>query len=229
MRRALLLLAFVGPSLGAQQALSEFDRYKAEAILRDQLPCLGCHELNGNGGHSAPPLTTVAQRRSPAEIRAVIEDPQTVNHTSAMPKTPMSSTTRELIIRYLGGSEAPSTEPAALKRIARPAENVVRQPAENAVQLYQRFCSSCHGRNGSGDGPNARYLPVRPAIHNSAAAMSKRSDDALFDAISGGGIVMGKSPRMPAFGQTLTPAEIRGLVAYVRQLCSCSGPTWSTR
>src|ERR1051325_8655649 len=126
MRRALLLLAFVGPSLGAQQALSEFDRYKAEAILRDQLPCLGCHELNGNGGHSAPPLTTVAQRRSPAEIRAVIEDPQTVNHTSAMPKTPMSSTTRELIIRYLGGSEAPSTEPAALKRIARPAEIVVR-------------------------------------------------------------------------------------------------------
>jgi mono/diheme cytochrome c family protein len=58
--------------------------------------------------------------------------------------------------------------------------------------------------------------------------MSVRSDDALFDAIAGGGAVMGKSARMPAFGATLAPAEIRSLVAYIRTLCACRGPAWST-
>src|SRR5258705_13731655 len=80
---------------------------------------------------------------------------------------------------------------------------------------------------GNGDGPNARYLPVPPAVHASAARMSLRPDDALFDAIAGGGAIMGKSPRMPAFGATLSPPEIRSLVAYIRALCACQGPAWS--
>ena len=37
----------------------------------------------------------------------------------------------------------------------------------------------------------------------------------------------GKSARMPAFGTTLSPAEIRLLVARIRALCGCSGPAWS--
>jgi mono/diheme cytochrome c family protein len=57
--------------------------------------------------------------------------------------------------------------------------------------------------------------------------MSMRSDDALFDAIGGGGAVMGKSARMPAFGATLSSAEIRALVAYIRALCACRAPAWS--
>jgi mono/diheme cytochrome c family protein len=80
---------------------------------------------------------------------------------------------------------------------------------------------------GKGNGPNARHLPVKPAAHADAAAMSLRPDDSLFDAIAGGGAVMGKSPRMPAFGATLTRAEIRALVAYIRDLCECQGPAWS--
>ena len=68
---------------------------------------------------------------------------------------------------------------------------------------------------------------MRPAIHNSAIQMGARPDDAIFDAIAGGGAIMGKSPRMPAFGATLGSAEIRSLVRYIRVLCACEGPTWS--
>jgi mono/diheme cytochrome c family protein len=93
--------------------------------------------------------------------------------------------------------------------------------------LYSKWCASCHGARGEGDGVNARYLPTRPAVHASAAAMSARSDDALFDVIAAGGSAAGKSPRMPAFGATLSPAEIRALVAHIRELCRCEGPTWS--
>jgi mono/diheme cytochrome c family protein len=58
--------------------------------------------------------------------------------------------------------------------------------------------------------------------------MSRRPDDALFDAIAAGGLVMNRSNRMPAFGETLTREEIRSLVRYLRTLCRCAGPSWST-
>ncbi len=58
--------------------------------------------------------------------------------------------------------------------------------------------------------------------------MSRRSDDALFDAIAGGGAIMNKSPRMPAFGETLSHGEIQSLVRHIRALCKCAGPAWST-
>ena len=70
-------------------------------------------------------------------------------------------------------------------------------------------------------------LPVQPAVHTDATTMSQRSDDMLFDAIAAGGYVLGRSNRMPGFGATLTSAEIRGLVRYIRELCRCAGPAWA--
>lgn len=57
--------------------------------------------------------------------------------------------------------------------------------------------------------------------------MELRSDDALYDTIAGGGAIMNRSPRMPAFGATLTYGEIRALVSHIRTLCNCEGPAWS--
>ena len=87
--------------------------------------------------------------------------------------------------------------------------------------LYARWCASCHGPRGGGDGPNARYLPVQPAVHRDGRVFSLRSDDQLFDAIAAGGAAMGRSARMPGFGASLAPAEVRALVAHIRTLCQC--------
>jgi mono/diheme cytochrome c family protein len=213
-----VLLAF--PLTAQQPAVSRFAEAKAVALLRGQLPCLGCHELNGDGGRSAPSLSTVAARRNAAYIRAIVQDPQSVVPGAGMPRTPMPAATRETIIRYLARDAAPGPAPTpqALAKYGRDL------PASG---LYNRWCASCHGHNGSGDGPNAAHLPVKPAVHSDPEKMGSLSDDTMFDAIAGGGIVMGKSARMPAFGETLTPAEIRTLVAYIREKCSCSGPLWS--
>ena len=119
---------------GGTSVLSPFSRAKAEALLCDKLPCLGCRQLGGEGGH---------------------------------------------------------------------------------------------GTNGGGDGPNARYLPVRPTVHSDSAHMSERHDAALYDAIYAGGAIMGKSNRMPPFGFTLSSEEIGALVRHLRELCRCEGPAWS--
>lgn len=217
--RFVFTMLVAAPLAAQQPPLTPFQEHRARTLLRDQLPCLGCHELDGDGGRIAPSLSTVGQRRSADYIRAIIHDPQSVVPGAAMPHTEMPASTRELIIRLLSrrSRRGPGPPPSNLSG----ALNVA--PAT----LYATWCASCHGERGDGQGANARYLPIPPAVHASAELMSGRSDDALYDAIAGGGAVMGKSARMPAFGATLTQAEMQSLVVYIRALCSCAGPTWS--
>lgn len=210
-------------SVVAQGAtLTPFLSHKAETLLRTQLPCLGCHKLRGDGGVVGPDLTTVRERRSAAYIGAMVDDPQRVVPGSAMPRTAMTPALRDLIVSYLAALPVGRPAPDA----AVPTPNAVAPPSD-AAGLYQRWCASCHGTSGRGDGPNAAHLPVPPAAHASPEGMSRRSDDALYDTIAGGGLIMNRSARMPAFGATLSDSQIRALVAYIRSLCRCQGPAWS--
>ncbi|HWP03560.1 MAG TPA: c-type cytochrome [Gemmatimonadaceae bacterium] len=201
-----------------------FRAAKARALIRDRLPCLGCHTLDGVGGRLGPPLDSVAGRRSPEYVAAMLEYPDSVVPGSIMPRVPMDELTRDLLVEFLAGRAAART-PAATTRRNREVTAWNRE----ATFLYGRYCAPCHGPNGEGDGPNARFLPVPPARHASSAAMSQRSDDALFDTIYGGGAIMNKSSAMPAYGATLSAIEIRSLVMHIRRLCRCSGPEWSRR
>lgn len=214
-----LSLALCPAALGAQ-GISPFDTLKARALLERALPCLGCHALGATGGRVGPDLATVRQRRSARYIADMIDDPQRIVPGSAMPRTPLAPSTRALLVRYLArAAVAPSPRPETVPPSATPA---------NGAALYARWCASCHGAQGGGDGPNARFLPVRPAVHRDGRVFSRRSDDQLFDAIAAGGAAMGRSARMPAFGASLAPLELRALVAHIRALCACREPASSS-
>jgi mono/diheme cytochrome c family protein len=220
---AIALTVFViGPQTPfVRHPLSGFDRRKAEVLLEDRLPCLGCHELNGRGGQIGPRLDRL--RVQPVDyIYKMIRDPQGTAPGTIMPRVPMDSATLDLIANYLldrASTQAPGRE-------ARLAPAVLAADSTPAA-LYARRCAPCHGPRGEGDGPNARFLPVRPTAHADSALMSARTDDELFDTIFAGGYVMNRSNRMPPFGQTLTRAQIWGLVRYLRTLCRCEEPAWA--
>ncbi|NIP83599.1 MAG: c-type cytochrome, partial [Gemmatimonadetes bacterium] len=130
--------------------------------------------------------------------------------------------------RYPSLIESPPRRPGALDGWPelRPGDASPGTGPDGAV-LYARHCTICHGSDGGADGPNTAYLPTPPTAHADGGHMSTRPDDALFDGIHAGGRILGKSHRMPAFGATLGPGEIRALVAHMRTLCACSGPAWS--
>jgi mono/diheme cytochrome c family protein len=197
---------------------------KAERLLREKLPCLGCHQLDGEGGRLGPGLSNLKGARPPGYVYAMISNPQFTFPGTIMPRVPMSPPTLELIASYLVQREPGSSPPGpVLPRVPVPESD----EAGEAVVLYARFCASCHGVNGDGDGVNAVFLPVRPTAHSDASYMSRRSDDALFDAIYAGGYIMNRSHLMPAYGRTLEREQVWALVRYLRALCDCEGPAWS--
>jgi mono/diheme cytochrome c family protein len=94
-----------------------------------------------------------------------------------------------------------------------------RRPATGsppAERLYLGLCSTCHGVDGQGSWRAALFL-IRPGNLGAGGAVSRRTDEYLFDIIKHGGAPIGR-PGMPGFGATLGDADIKALVPYVRGL-----------
>lgn len=84
--------------------------------------------------------------------------------------------------------------------------------------LYNKWCTSCHGVGGKGDGPVAANLPVKPGNHTDGTRMNTLPDTYLFTIIKQGGQAVQKSQMMPPWGTQLTDQQIRDVIAYVRSL-----------
>lgn len=104
--------------------------------------------------------------------------------------------------------------------------------AVSAEENYKFYCTQCHGMDGKGDGANSKpksvgidlpEMSVTPRNHTSPEDMNKLTDTDIENAISGGGGAVSKSTIMPAFGKTLTEAEIKDLLTHLRKLCKCKG------
>lgn len=92
---------------------------------------------------------------------------------------------------------------AALRPIAHAAS-----PVEgDAQKIFQTACAGCHGPNGRGTSPNAKFLKVRDLL---SPEVQKMSDTALFMIIAKG------SKNMPPSEQTLGKKKIQALVSYLR-------------
>jgi mono/diheme cytochrome c family protein len=87
--------------------------------------------------------------------------------------------------------------------------------ASREVQLYYRFCVTCHGVDGRGSWRAALFL-LRPRDLTDPRVQA-HSDQYLFDIIKSGGAPVGR-PGMPAFGSTLEDSDIAALVRYLRRL-----------
>ncbi|MDP2956897.1 MAG: c-type cytochrome [Longimicrobiales bacterium] len=207
------------------QRLHPFSMNKAESLLKDKLPCLGCHSLGGEGGSIGPDLSSVRNRLRPDYVYRVVRDPQRVVPGTVMPKVEMPDETLNLIVSYLLQQQVPRDRISYPSLVDTPPY-VQREP-DGVEGSYVRYCAPCHGREGRGDGFNAARLPKPPTNHADSAYMSTRPDDTLFDGIYAGGYILGRSNRMPPWGFTLEREEIRRLVRYLRQLCRCEPPAWS--
>jgi len=89
---------------------------------------------------------------------------------------------------------------------------------QEAKQLYEQTCATCHGTNGQGDGPTSRVLQPKPA--NLTVVLKGKDEAYLTKIIRGGGASVGKSPLMPSYQDLLSDEQIRSLIQYVRGFVS---------
>ncbi len=90
--------------------------------------------------------------------------------------------------------------------------------AQDAKQLYEKNCVSCHGATGKGDGPASKVL--KPPPQDLATALKGKSDADITKIIKEGGKAVGKAATMPAYGAKLNDDQIKGVVEYMKGLSS---------
>jgi caa(3)-type oxidase subunit IV len=91
-----------------------------------------------------------------------------------------------------------------------PAEPVAPEVA------FQRTCAPCHGTAGGGDGAAAASLDPKPADFTAAAFWETRDVAHVAKVIREGGVAVGRSPIMPAFGAQFDAEAADALADYIR-------------
>jgi len=83
--------------------------------------------------------------------------------------------------------------------------------------VNETYCIRCHDSESTPERvSNFDNLSPAPHLFTDGAALNRISDADLINITSHGGPALGKSAQMPAYGTTLTPAEIKAVLAYMR-------------
>ncbi len=104
------------------------------------------------------------------------------------------------------------------------AQNASARKGDGAAgkQSFTAICASCHGQTGMGDGIVAAALNPKPRDLSDAEYLSTLTDEYLFKVISEGGMSVGKSAMMPAWGGVLGEEGGWNVIAYIREeICKC--------
>lgn len=80
--------------------------------------------------------------------------------------------------------------------------------------LYQHYCSTCHGSSGKGNGFNAYNVDPRPSDLTNSGLDKKE----LFEVISLGTAVKGRSPNCGPWENTLREGHIEALVNFLESM-----------
>jgi mono/diheme cytochrome c family protein len=88
---------------------------------------------------------------------------------------------------------------------------------QEGKEVYNLYCSACHGSSGFGDGGAGANFIRKPAnLHE--RRVTRQTDGALYWKISNG------RENMPAFKQSLSEEQRWQLVAYIRRLSTMEAP-----
>ena len=92
-------------------------------------------------------------------------------------------------------------------------------------KLYELYCFNCHGAHGQGDGPIAAALDPKPRdfttgrFYIDANANNATGEDVdVARVILEGPGAFGGSHAMPGWKDTMSPEQVRDIVAYVEQI-----------
>jgi len=109
----------------------------------------------------------------------------------------------------------PSSGSPGAKPESGPREPVAQE--SEAMRTFMTVCATCHGTDGSGNGPAAESLNPKPRNYSDPAWQASVTDADIKKIIVEGGQAVGKSPMMPAQVQLKDkPDVVNELVMIIR-------------
>jgi mono/diheme cytochrome c family protein len=102
-----------------------------------------------------------------------------------------------------------------------PTRQPVRRTAE---ELYRTACSTCHGPDGKGSPRSVVGFKAPLPDFSDCSFATGEPDPDWFAVVHEGGPVRGLDRHMPAFGDALSPDDIRLAISHIRTFCP--DPAW---
>ena len=99
---------------------------------------------------------------------------------------------------------------------AAPAQGLAAGDPKRGNEVYQQYCSGCHGPEGRGSRKSG-FMP-RPKNLTKKDYTELLPDEYLFGVIAKGGQSVNKSEYMPAFEGTISKDDIDNVIAFIRTL-----------
>jgi len=91
-------------------------------------------------------------------------------------------------------------------------------------EVSEKYCAVCHNPESTSERVSNfdNLTPPAPHPFTDGNTLNQMSDADLFKIIADGGPALGKSPQTPAYRSTLTTAEIKAVVAYLRAVADAA-------
>jgi mono/diheme cytochrome c family protein len=98
-------------------------------------------------------------------------------------------------------------------------------------EVSYKYCTTCHDPESTAERVSNfdNLAPPHPHQFTDGSTLNNMSDADLIKVISDGGPALGKSPQTPAYRSTLTQAQIRAVVAYIRAIADPPYQTPATK
>ena len=118
------------------------------------------------------------------------------------------------------GSETAAADPLADVFTRRAQEEGLTREQTDGKRLFARYCATCHGDAGQGDGQNAYSLD--PKAPDFSESLEVHQPSYWRQIIEGGSAAVGRSPQCPPWGPMLASSDLDALVAYLDVLANPS-------
>jgi len=104
------------------------------------------------------------------------------------------------------------------KRVGLPLEEIALGYEEVlGRELAVRYCNRCHDQESTAERvSNYDNLKTKPHALSDGDTLNKMTDDELVSIIAHGGPALNRSAEMPAYGYTLSKAEIQAVLSFMR-------------
>jgi len=216
MLRALFMtvLCFQMTSVSAESS----DEYRGAQVYLER--CALCHGSKGLGEgpmalliHDYPDTRLKNSQNSVDSVRRIVEhgsDPETTSALSPPWRDELSVTDIKAVTEFIGVLRNDFNYASKLLSSAEIAPGRF-----DGRKIFRARCETCHGVSGKGDGRMSRIIRDPSPADLTRSTLSRDDTIAI---VSAGGKALGRSDKMPPWGQELLYAELVSVVNYLESI-----------